>query len=351
MRLVFVNWAYDTHGSAQDLYHYARVAREMGHEIALYGPPARGSAFNYSLEVGAADAVVFIFEFTTYIDRGDGRLDYARLVGKVPRRRRVVIDCDGAYNDAIRVGGDYNHPDAESARRWVEICDSLADKVCQPTLHPLRPNVRPFLFHGYEPAWERPPEFVGKEFGMVYVGNNWFRWRAMERVLRAVEPIRERVGRIGIVGEGWDALPERYHWQQAGAAQHTDPGYLRELGVELWSPVRFDRVIDWMGRGVFSPVLLRPLFDWLGLVTCRTFETPAAGALPLFCQEVGFVEEVYGAAAVELVLPRERPGDKILDLLRRPGHYAGVVRGIRNRLAERHSYRDRLRELIEVVES
>ncbi|HKB00795.1 MAG TPA: glycosyltransferase [Gemmataceae bacterium] len=351
MRLLFVNWAYETHGSAQDLYHYARVAREMGHEVALYGPPAPRSAFASSLDVSAADAVVFVFEFTTYIDRGDGRLDYARLVAKVPRRRRVVIDCDGAYNEAITVGGDSNHSDAAAARRWVEVCDSLADKVCQPTLRPLRPNVRPFLFHGYDPGWERPLDFAGKEFGMVYVGNNWFRWGPMGRVLRAIELIRNDVGRIAIVGEGWDVLPERYRWQPAGAAQHTDPNYLRGLGVELHPPVRFDRVIDWMGRGVFGPVLLRPLFDHLGLVTCRTFETPAAGTLPLFAQDPAFVEELYGADAAELVLPPDQPAEKILDLVRWPERYAGVVRGIRERLAGRHSYRARLRELIEVIES
>ena len=351
MRLLFVNWAYEDHGSAQDLYHYVRVARELGHEVALYGPPAPGSAFNYSLEVSSADAVVFVFEFTTYIDRGDGRLDYARLVGKVPRRRRVVIDCDGAYNDVIRVAGDANHPDAEAARRWVGVCDSLADKVCQPALHPLRPNVRPFLFHGYDPAWERPLEFGGKEFGMMYVGNNWFRWRPMERVLKAVEPIRRHLGRIAIVGEGWDALPERYRWQPAGAAQHTDPAYLRGLGVEVLPPVRFDRVVDWMGKGLISPVLLRPLFDRLRLVTCRTFETLAAGTLPLLGQEPAFVAEIYGDGAAELVLPRDRPEQKVLDLLRRPGHYAEIVRRIRRGLAERHSYRARLRELIEIVES
>ena len=53
-----------------------------------------------------------------------------------------------------------------------------------------------------------------------------------------------------------------------------------------------------MGRGVFSPVMLRPLFDHLRLVTCRTFETPAANTIPLFCQEPSFVAEVYGDEAV-----------------------------------------------------
>ena len=71
MRLLFINWAYETHGSAQDLYHYTRVARALGHDVALYGQPDPRSVFNYTLNVNAADAVVFIFEFTTRLTYGE----------------------------------------------------------------------------------------------------------------------------------------------------------------------------------------------------------------------------------------------------------------------------------------
>jgi hypothetical protein len=332
------------------MYHYARAARAFGHEVALYGRPQGASAFNHSTDVDNADAVIFIFEWTTELQYGD-RLDLSRLVGKVPRRRRVVIDCDGKYNDVIHLAGDANHPDAASSRRWVEVCDSLSDKVCQPTLHPRRPNVRPFLFHGYSPEWERPLDFSAKEFGMVYVGNNWFRWRPMERVLRAVEPVRDRAGRIGIVGHGWDAPAPWAYPSLTEDAYFNDPAYLRGLGVEVFPPVRFDQVIDQMGRGVLSPVMLRPLFDLLGLVTCRNFETPAANTIPLFCQDAGYVRAVYGERALELVLPAERPEEKVLDILSRPGHYASIMRDIRREFARLHSYEARLRELITIVES
>jgi hypothetical protein len=115
--------------------------------------------------------------------------------------------------------------------------------------------------------------------------------------------------------------------------------------------VRFDRVIDTMGQGVFSPVVYRPLFDCLRLVTCRTFETPAANTVPLFAQEADFVREIYGDLAEQLVLPDERPEGKIVDILRRPDRYAEVVRGLRRHLARHHSYEARLRDLIELVES
>ncbi len=347
MRLLFVNWAFENHGSAQDLYHYARVARMLGHEVALYGPPDPASPFNYSLDVEAAEAVIFIFEFSTWLDR----LDAVRLAAKVPRRYRVVIDCDGKYNEAVSVTGDMNHLDESSSRRWREVCDSLSDKIYQPTFHPQRPNVGTFFFHAYNPDWERSLDFRHREFGMMYVGSNWFRWRPLRRVLQVIEPIRDRVGRIGLIGEGWSSVPERHDRALLDLAHYSEPDYLKRLDVEVLPPVRFDHVVEEMGRAVFSPVIYRPLFDQLQLVTCRTFETPAAGALPLFTQGRDFVTEVYGDEAEELILPDERGHEKILDLLRRPEYYADIVRGLRRRLAEKHCYELQLKQLIEIVRS
>jgi hypothetical protein len=108
-------------------------------------------------------------------------------------------------------------------------------------------------------------------------------------------------------------------------------------------------VIDWMGRGVYSPVIYRPLFDHLRLVTCRTFETPAANTIPLFCQDEEFVRETYGDAALQLVLPNDRPEEKMLDFIQRPQRYLPIVRELRHQLTKRYSYADRLRELIDVA--
>src|SRR5690349_18786669 len=126
MRLVFVNWAFENHGSAQDLYNYSHIARDLGHEVVLYGAPAATSPFAHQRDIDSADAVVFLFEFTTHLQHGD-QLDWLRLVEGVPRRRRVVVDLDGGYNDAISVAGDVNHRDALAARRWIDVCDSLSD--------------------------------------------------------------------------------------------------------------------------------------------------------------------------------------------------------------------------------
>ncbi len=348
MRLLFVTSAHENHGSAQDIYHYARAAEALGHEVAVYSPPKSGR-FRYSLDVESADAAVFVFEVGTYLRR----LDRLRFLARIPRHRRVVVDCDGKYNDPIGLVGDVNHRDEEGSRRWREVCESLSDKICQPTLQPLRANVRPFLFHGYSREWEVPLTFNGgKPYGMVYVGNNWFRWRSLRRLLETIEPIRAEVGRIALVGNGWRAPPERRDLGVPDYAYETDARFLEQIGgVELLPPVAFHEVVRWMSQGVFSPVLLRPLFDYLRLVTCRTFETPAAGTIPLFAQDDAHVRDVYGEEALELVLPGEELEEKILDVLRRPERYAEIVRGIREHLRVHHSYESRLRELVEIVKS
>jgi hypothetical protein len=348
MRILFAYFLMEDAGSAQDVYRYVATARALGHEVMVYGSPGAHSSFAFSNNLDAADAVVFIFEWTTNLRYGDN-LDFLRLIEKVPRERRVVIDCDGAYNDALSVNGDYNHRDTAGAQRWMETCEALADKVCQPTLHPLRPNVRPFFFHGYDPAWERPLDLWAKEYGMVYVGHSKFRWRPMQRVLEAVEPVRTELGPLAIIGHGWDTLPPWAGPMQMESAYFSDYEYLRRLNVRILPPISAHAVIPWMSKALFNPVIYRPLFDHLRFVTCRTFETFGAATLPLFGLDKTYIAEIYGERAVDLMLPAEDGAAKIRDIASRPQHYSSIVYEVRRHLAEKHSYRTRVKELINII--
>jgi len=355
MKLMFVYWAMEDQGSGLVIQGYTEAARALGHQVSVYGRWIPGKInpvipLDYSLDIASADAVVFIFEWTTRLKPGD-QLDLARIVGTVPRRRRVILDGDGKYNDLIRVADDYNHGEAWESAAWIEACDSLADKICQPTLHPLRANVIPFLFYAYNPSWERPLTAAAKEYDMVYVGHSKFRWCPMSRVLRGVEKVRSQIGRIGLVGYGWDAPP---HWassMEMEQAYFADTSTLAALGVEALPPVRFQYVLDWMSKGRFNPVLLRSLFGHLRIVTPRLFETAAADTIPLFVLEPRHVREIYGEAGLELTLPETAPEEKILDVVENPARYRDAVMEIRRHLAERHSHAARLRRLLEIVES
>ncbi len=348
MRLMFVYWAFEDQGSGLVIQGYCNAAKALGHDVAVYGHPNPKIPLNYSLDIAAADALVFIFEWTTQLLGGDA-LDLMRLVTKIPRRRRVILDGDGNYNDVIHVACDYNHRDAAEGQRWIAICDSLSDKICQPTLHPLRSNVRPFLFYSYNPNWERP---LGgpKPYGMIYVGHSKFRWCPMHAVLRAIQPVRRQLGRVALVGHGWDALPPWAVPMQLEDAYYSDTAYLRQLDVDVLPPIPFETVIDWMGKALFNPVITRPTFSALRLVTPRFFETPAANTIPIFGLEPEHVAEIYGPDAGELAL-RDDGGQMFVDMMCRPEHYGGLVRGIRQHLAAHHSQIVRLRELIEIIES
>src|SRR5260370_1969292 len=120
-------------------------------------------------------------------------------------------------------------------------------------------------------------------------------------------------------------------------AYHSDPGYLKKLDVEVTPPIRFDQVITSMGNGVFTPVIYRPLFEHLRLVTCRTFETPAANTIPLFSLDPDFVEETYGARARPLSLERDHSEALVLDVLLHPHGYAEIVEDMPRKLREKHS--------------
>src|SRR5262245_65923003 len=104
MRLLVVDYVRNEAGSAQDVHNYTRVARRLGHEVVVYGKDPM-SPFHLSKEIASADAVIFIFEWTTQLRYGDG-LDLARLLDQIPRHTRLVIDCDGAYNAAITDDGE-----------------------------------------------------------------------------------------------------------------------------------------------------------------------------------------------------------------------------------------------------
>jgi glycosyltransferase involved in cell wall biosynthesis len=350
MKLVFVYYAYENQGSSLDLKGYARAAREMGHETIVYGRPLPNIPLDYSIDLRDADAVIFVFEWTTDLLYGD-RLDWLRLISSVPRRRRVVIDCDGRYNDLISVDGDFNHRAEAESTTYVDFCDAVADKIYQPTPRPLRPNVGTFLFHIYDPTWEAPLDFSSKDFSIVYVGHSKFRWHGMSQMLRAVAPVRNQVGRIGLFGYGWDKQPDWAEPLRMEDAYQVDYAYTKELRVEAMAPVPFAQVISTMSRGSINPVVYRPLFEHLGFVTCRTFENVAAGTIPLFLLNADYVRSIFGdAAADNLVLAGERQQDKVVDVLRRPQHYALIVEGIRSEFRQRHTPEARLRQLIEIVQ-
>src|SRR5262245_33448392 len=151
--------------------HYSQTAQHLGYKIAVFGErQADFPEIPFSLDVTAFDFVVFL----VYTPSDFPDLPYlANLLGGMPKSRRVIVDCTGRYNDTIRVEHDFNHlekMDGHQGWEWVEGFQAVSDRVLQPTLTPLRDDVRPFLFHAFDPAAVARPYGSPREAARAWSG-------------------------------------------------------------------------------------------------------------------------------------------------------------------------------------
>jgi hypothetical protein len=330
----------------------------LGHEVAVYGEgQADLPSLAFTTDLRGVDLALFIIQVPS--DFPD-MPQLARLIDGVPRERRVLVDLWGRFNDTTRVDHDFNHLeklDGHPGWEWQEALQAISDTIVQPTLAPLRDDVQSFLFHGYDPGsvakrYERAKDAAAawraaeKPFGIMYVGNNWQRWEQVRRFLERSHPVREEIGPAALIGWDWSARPD-WAVKTGIAGVDTDPALLDELAVTVRDGVRFDEVTGFLGKARFAPVFHRPLFQRLGFVTNRTFETFSADTLPLLMLPREFVASIYGSAALTLM-----PGDDLAahlrDALRHPEPYWEAVLQTRAHLARHHSFARRFQELGEI---
>jgi len=357
MKLLLVSKLARSSRAINTIAQYSRVAGELGHEIAVFGEKqADFPELQFSLDVKNFDVAVFV----VYMASDFPDLPYiAGLLDGMPKSRRVIIDCTGRYNETIRIEHDFNHlekMDGHQGWEWVEAFQSVADRILQPTLTPRREDVRPFLFHGYDPsgvtrsfnpaaeAGDRSPT---KKYDIAYVGNNWQRWSQMRRFLEAIEPIRQELGAITLVGWDWKRRPD-WAVQMGIQGADVDPELLRRLGVEIADAIPFTEVRAFLSNARFGPIFQRPLFNELGLVTNRTFETFLADTIPLVMLPEPLATSIYGSAVQPLLAKGDIAG-WLRDMIRDPEPYCEAVRGVRQHLAGHHSYRQRLTELVDAL--
>jgi hypothetical protein len=351
MKLLIVSKLDRSARAIETITRYVRVGKTLGHEVALFAEQSNDFPdIPTSLNVKDFDFVVLV----VYDARDFPDLPYlARLLDGVPKERRAIIDCCGRFNETIRVEHDFNHLeklDGHQGWEWIEGFQAVSDKVLQPTKKPLRSDVRSFLFHGFDPAAvARPAEpSEKKQFGLTYVGNNWQRWSQMEKVLKGIEPVREAVGPVTLVGWDWAKRPE-WAVQLGLHGADVDEELNKRLGVQTRDAIPYTEVTALQSQGRFSPVIHRPLFNQLGLVTNRTFSTFYADTIPMLMQPAELVQSTYGPDAATLA-----PGDDVTtwlkDALRRPEHYRAAAQKTRDYLAEHHSYQRRFQELLTILQ-
>ena len=356
MRLLFVSKLDRSARAVSAITQYAAVGKRLGHEVALFGEPRTDfPSIPHSLNIHGFDFVIFVvYEAGDFPDLPH----LAHLLDGTRKERRVIVDCTGSYNDTIVVEHDSNHFEKLNGHQgweWIEGFQAVADTILQPTPAPLRKDVRSFLFFGYDPSVVTRPyrssdeaakswaNETGKPYGVVYVGHNWQRWTQIKAFLEAVEPIKERIGRIALRGWVWDKRPD-WAEEHGFLGVDVDPILLKRLNVETGWPLTYDQVVGFQGQGKFCPVFHRPLFNQLGLVTNRTFETFCSDTIPLLMLPAQNVEVIYGSDA-RLLTPDDDVVNRMEDMLRRPEFYWDAVLKTRAHLAYHHSYERRFEEL------
>jgi hypothetical protein len=362
MKLLIVS-RYDRSARAiNTITKYVRIGKTLGHEVALFSDQIGDMPdVPTSRDPKAFDYVMFVvYEAPDFPD-----LPYlAHLLDGVPRERRIIVDCTGRFNETIQVEHDFNHlekMDNHMGWEWIDGFSAVAETILQPTLAPLRADARGFLFHGFDPAAiersydsaeEAARSWSGKtnnpkQYGLVYVGNNWQRWSQMRSLLKAIEPIKQSVGPICLTGWAWDHRPA---WAAELGIQgiDTDAAMLQQMGVELKGNMSFDQVIPFVSQAKFCPVIHRPLFNQLGIATNRTFETFCSDTVPLLMLPSQMIESTYGPAA-RLLAVGEDVAAHIRDVLSRPDLYWDAILKTRAYLADRHSFQRRFQELSAIM--
>lgn len=273
--------------------------------------------------------------------------DMVQLERSVPRRRRVIIDPDGKYSVPSSAGRDTNHPTGDSYSFWTGLYNRLSDLVLQPCIELPTPPIRSFLYFGVDknrPASSTSYDKAAKTYDLIYVGNNWYRWEDIVWLIRSLEPIRARLGRIAVFGKWWDGNSyAEFPWQT-----YSDPSFLISHGVECHGSVPFGMVESTMSRGYLNPVLTRPILNNLRLATPRMFETFNSSTVPLVPPYMSHCQILYGPSVEDLCLPQD-PSAKIVEMLDNYPRYFELAREIATALAVKHSYEHRITELLELL--
>lgn len=347
MNFLFVMKHRGNAGNIHALADYMRVARRYGHHVALYGQPQPWLPdIQFSTDMHAFDKAIFLFESEIY---RVGRLQEAALFGTFSRESRMVLDMDGMYNPLVVLDDyDRNHASQSSQEEWIHYFEALSDHIMKPIHAPANPPEygTPLTFYGYDSSLETAPEDAPeKKFDIVYVGHNWWRWRELAQdVFPALEPVRDRFGRIALIGLWWDAPPAEGNDAGDERAFASEPGVLDRLRIEPLPSVMFNEVVDTMSSSKINIFTQRPVLHHLRHLTLKYFEIFYADTIPLLMLDANHAESVYGRAGRELSIPG-RVAETLVDALERPGYYRDLVGEVRRHLARNHSYDRRIEEL------
>lgn len=348
MKITFVGNFRNASGTSEVIRNYYEVGKKINIAVSIAGLGAVDKAVSSMIPVQAniqtTDILVLVFETTMNIC-GD-QFKYVADVSK--KVRTLILDTDGKYGPFVSLENDSSHSSNSSAVKWRELMSSLSDRIYQPKAvnHSIGDG-ETFLFYGFPSQTYEFDDTAPYPYDILYMGNNWHRWKQISTFVAKLHNIRYLVPKIAIFGRGWNSEPifgphdERF----------SDQDFLNRHDVSVFPSAPFGTILECMSQGKFNPVLVRPILSHMMYLTPRMFETFAANTVPILSSELNYLTKVFGPEVLELVIEDNEPAHLITKVLENRRFYIEVLHSIRSNLVAKQSYSHRLFELIELATS
>lgn len=342
-RIAFVgNYKYNN-GSSNTLLGYVRAGAVLKYDIRVSSFGALDNNIKTAVPVAnrdwKPDLLVIVYESYPFLSSKD--ID--EICSTIPRSKTIIIDPDCKYSKPSFSSGDTNHSSQDSYKFWTGLYDSLSDIILQPHIGiPDTKKIKSFIYFGIDKNVVNISR-QSKDYDLLYVGNNWYRWHDIVQLIKLISPIRKRLKKIALVGNNWNGEV----MQGFEDATYSDPSFLKQNQIEILKSAPYGQVEATMSKGLLNPIFVRPILNHLGLVTPRMFETFNADTVPLIPSYFTHAVNLYGHDVTKLTIS-DNPKD-ILKILDNYDTYLSLSREIREMLKVKHSYDVRLNELLEFV--
>lgn len=347
VKIAFVgNYKYNC-GSSNTLLGYVRAGENLNFDIRVSDFGYIDEVIRSSIPVAGKswrpDLLVIVYESYPFLS--NEQID--QICSFIPRSKRIVIDPDGKYSRPISFGGDTNHPTFDSCDYWTSLYDSLSDVILQPFISEAKTKkVQQFLYFGMDnnaSGFTEQP----KDFDLLYVGNNWYRWHDIKWLIEAIAPIRLCLKKVALIGQYWgDEVMEEF---KEATYSDSDLNFLKRNQIEIHDSVPYGQVEMAMSRGLLNPIFIRPILNKLKFVTPRMFETLLADTIPLIPNYFSYAPNLYGNDIKQLTFSLEHIAEDTMQILENYEENKKLVRNIREALRKQHSYEVRLKQLLQYI--
>lgn len=346
-KIAFVgNYQYNC-GSSNTLLGYVKAAKVLSWDVRVsefgYIDNTIRSIIPVADKKWKPDLLVIVYESYPFLS--DEVIE--EICAFVPRSKRVLIDPDGKYSRPCSVENDTNHPTSDSYDYWTNLYNSLSDVILQPFIGKKlesKINVHQFLYFGMD---SELPDFskIRKEFDLLYVGNNWYRWHDIKWLVEAIAPIRSRLKRVGLIGQYWseDVMEEFKE------ATYSEPDLLKKNGIEILGSAPYGQVEETMSRSLLNPIFIRPILNKLEFATPRMFETIMANTVPLIPSYFKYAHRLFGDDIKRLTLSEEHPAEDLVKIVENYKDNIKLIREIKKSLKAKNTYEIRLKELLQYI--